>query len=80
MSAAEPIWASKPAPHPLRRATDWPVAGSRDSRAFTPRMFPERARAHAAQRGTDRIKAVSHVHRPAPRRAGLPRSAPKQRK
>lgn len=71
--AAEPHWAPAPAPHPLRRAADWPAARVPGLRGSTPRTFPEGARAHPRRRASDRITTASHAHRPAPRRSATSR-------
>lgn len=62
-------------PHPLRRATDWPLAGP--GRRCPVRQAAGRRGAHPARRASDRLAFPADVHCAAARR---PRRAPRRRR
>ncbi|MFD7321596.1 hypothetical protein ACFV9D_11015 [Streptomyces sp. NPDC059875] len=63
-----------PAPHPLRRVTDWPTAESRRRRPCVPSRRPT---SHPARRATDRLSPAVRTCRSAVRR---PRAAARRRR
>ncbi|MFG2769954.1 hypothetical protein [Streptomyces sp. NPDC048350] len=63
-----------PAPHPLRRVTDWPSAESRRRR---PRVPAHRPASHPGRRATDRLRATVRTCRSAVRR---PRTTARRRR